>query len=88
MAFDKSKFTSIAAQTLSSNAEMHWLYETTDTSKDVYLSANGVLGNYFSEVYNDPKRIITNFDKYFSPMLGTSFNELIEKWPVWLRKPF
>lgn len=52
MAFDKSKFTSIAAQTLSSNAEMHWLYETTDTSKDVYLSANGVLGNYFSEVYS------------------------------------
>ena len=50
--FNISKFTSVAAQTLSNNAEMHWLYETTDSAADIQLSAANTFNNYFGEVYS------------------------------------
>lgn len=52
MAFNISKFTSVAAQTLSDNAEMHWLYETQDSAADIQLSAANTFNNYFGEVYS------------------------------------
>lgn len=51
MAFDIKKFTSVAAQTLSDNAEMHWLYETQDTAEDIQTSAANTFNSYFAEVY-------------------------------------
>lgn len=50
--FDISKFTSVAAQTLSNNAEMHWLYQTQDSAADIQLSAANHFNNYFGEVYS------------------------------------
>lgn len=50
--FNISKFTSVAGQTLSSNAEMHWLYETQDSADTIQKSAANVLNNYFGEVHS------------------------------------
>ena len=50
--FDISKFTSVAAQTLSNNAEMHWLYQTQDSAADIQLSAANHFNNYCAEVYS------------------------------------
>ena len=50
--FDISKFTSVAAQTLSNNAEMHWLYQTTDSAADIQIAAANRFNNYFGEAYS------------------------------------
>lgn len=50
--FDISKFTSVAAQALSDNAEMHWLYQTTDSAATIQLAAANRLNNYFGEAYS------------------------------------
>lgn len=50
--FDISKFTSVAAQALSDNAEMHWLYQTTDSAADIQLAAANTFNNYFAEAYS------------------------------------
>lgn len=50
--FDISKFTSVAAQTLSNNAEMHWLYETQDSAADIQKIDATHFNNYFSEAYS------------------------------------
>lgn len=50
--FDISKFTSVAAQTLSNNAEMHWLYQTTDSAADIQKIDATHFNNYFSEAYS------------------------------------
>lgn len=52
MAFDKSKFTSVAAQTLSNNAEMHWLYETQDSAEAIKQTGANQLNSYFAEVHS------------------------------------
>lgn len=50
--FDISKFTSVAAQALSDNAEMHWLYQTTDSAADIQLAAANTFGNYFADAHS------------------------------------
>lgn len=50
--FNIKKFTSVAAQTLSDNAEMHWLYETQDSASDIQLAAANTFNNYFAEVHS------------------------------------
>ena len=50
--FDISKFTSVAAQALSNNAEMHWLYQTQDSAADIQLAAANTFNNYFAEAYS------------------------------------
>ena len=50
--FDISKFTSVAAQALSDNAEMHWLYQTTDSAATIQLSAANHFNNYFADAYS------------------------------------
>lgn len=52
MAFDISKFTSVAAQTLSDNAEMHWLYETQDSANNIQKSGANQFSNYFAEAHS------------------------------------
>ena len=50
--FDISKFTSVAAQTLSNNAEMHWLYQTQDSAADIQKIDATHFNNYFGEAYS------------------------------------
>lgn len=50
--FDISKFTSVAAQALSDNAEMHWLYQTTDSAATIQKIDNNHFNNYFGSVYS------------------------------------
>ena len=50
--FDISKFTSVAAQALSNNAEMHWLYQTQDSAADIQKTDATHFNNYFSEAYS------------------------------------
>lgn len=52
MAFNISKFTSVAGQTLSDNAEMHWLYETQDSAEVIQKSGANALNSYFAEVHS------------------------------------
>lgn len=50
--FDISKFTSVAAQALSDNAEMHWLYQTTDSAATIQLAAANHFNNYFADAHS------------------------------------
>lgn len=50
--FDITKFTSVAAQALSDNAEMHWLYQTQDSASDIQLSAANHFNNYFADAHS------------------------------------
>ena len=50
--FDITKFTSVAAQALSDNAEMHWLYQTTDSAAAIQLSAANHFNNYFADAHS------------------------------------
>lgn len=50
--FDISKFTSVAAQALSDNAEMHWLYQTTDSAADIQLAGANAFSNYFAGAHS------------------------------------
>ena len=50
--FDISKFTSVAAQALSDNAEMHWLYQTTDSAATIQKIDDNHFNNYFGSVYS------------------------------------
>lgn len=50
--FDISKFTSVAAQALSDNAEMHWLYQTMDSAADIQLAGANTFSNYFAGAHS------------------------------------
>lgn len=50
--FDISKFTSVAAQALSDNAEMHWLYQTMDSAADIQLAGANTFSNYFADAHS------------------------------------
>lgn len=50
--FDISKFTSVAAQALSDNAEMHWLYQTMDSAADIQLAGANTFNNYFAYAHS------------------------------------
>lgn len=50
--FDISKFTSVAAQALSDNAEMHWLYQTMDSAADIQKAGANTFSNYFADAHS------------------------------------
>lgn len=50
--FDITKFTSVAAQALSDNAEMHWLYQTMDSAADIQLAGANAFSNYFADAHS------------------------------------
>ena len=50
--FDISKFTSVAAQALSDNAEMHWLYQTMDSAANIQLAGANTFSNYFAGAHS------------------------------------
>ena len=50
--FDISKFTSVAAQALSDNAEMHWLYQTTDSAATIQKADANHFNNYFAGAHS------------------------------------
>lgn len=52
MAFNISKFTSVAGQSVGRNAEMHYLYETQDSAATIQKADANHFNNYFAEVYS------------------------------------
>lgn len=52
MAFNISKFTSVAGQSVGKNAEMHYLYETQDSAATIQKTDANHFNNYFAEVYS------------------------------------
>ena len=52
MAFNISKFTSVAGQSVGRNAEMHYLYETQDSAATIQKTDANHFNNYFAEVYS------------------------------------
>lgn len=50
MSFKIQSFSSTVGQSMGDDVEMRWVYKTTDSCNDVYLSENGFLNGYFSEV--------------------------------------
>ena len=52
MAFNISKFTSVAGQSVGKNAEMHYLYETQDSAATIQKADANHFNNYFAEVYS------------------------------------
>lgn len=52
MAFNISKFTSVAGQSVGRNAEMHYLYETQDSAATIQKADANHFNNYFTEVYS------------------------------------
>ena len=52
MAFNISKFTSVAGQSVGKNAEMHYLYETQDSAATIQKTDTNHFNNYFAEVYS------------------------------------
>lgn len=49
MSFKIQSFSSTVGQSMGDNVEMRWVYKTTDSCNDIYLSKNGFLNGYFSE---------------------------------------